>query len=332
MGERPLGRTDFSGPDACEMYANVVRARRFDGRALARQRQGWLHEYASVRGREAAQVGAAFASTPADALFPTRRSDALRLARGVPPADLLASYRGGPAALSPDASVFPRTSTTGSGLPVAVGAGMARDYAGEDGVALAVLDARATSEGDFHEACNFAGVFEVPCVFFCENDGRGPTRDARATTGPTVAEMATAYGFEGVRVDGTDALAVAEVVAAARADAREGSPVLVEAVTGGADRAGDERRGDAANDGTGPGSDPLVRLETYLEEAGVVDDAFATETREAADAELDRAVATAASTTADPDEMFEHAYADLPSDLRAQRSRAGAAVDADESS
>jgi pyruvate dehydrogenase E1 component alpha subunit len=327
IGERSLGETNFSGPDACEMYANLVRARRFDERVRGRQRRGWLGGYASFRGREAVQVGTAFAARPADVTVPTRRSDALQLARDVPPAALLRTYRGGGRDADVDAAVFPRTGTTGAGLPIAVGAAMARDYADEAGVALAFLSAATANEGDFHEACNFAGVFDAPCVFVCESDGGDGAEAVRRTPAPTVAERASAYGFEGVRVDGTDVLAVADAVGRALEDAREGGPVLVEAVVEGA-VAADEGAGggdESVDDGA---ADPLARFEDFLAAAGVVDDAFAAETREAAEAELDRAVAAVESVDGgDPEAAFEHVYADVPPELRAQRAATRESVD-----
>jgi pyruvate dehydrogenase E1 component alpha subunit len=302
IGSRRLDGTDFSGPDACEMYANVVRSCRLESRASSLRRRGFLDGCRPVGGLVAAGVGTAFAMRDGDRLFPDRGSTALLLARGDPVADLLVAPPTDPARHADlDTSVFPRLGAAAATLPAAVGATVAADRTGTGGVAVACLDAAATAEGDFHEACNFAGVFDAPCVFVCLNDGTA------TTAAPTVASTATAYGFEGVRVDGTDPLAVATVVESALVSAERDSPVLVEAV-------GDTSAAAARS-----------RFGAWLKEEGVVDASFAAETREAADAELDRAVAAAEERPDAPD-VFEHVYADLTPELRAQRAERGTAA------
>ena len=335
IGDRPLSETSFSVPDACEIYANMVRARRFDERALALQRRGWMSGYPPFRGQEAAQIGAAFAMRPDDWLAPTYRSNALQLARDVPPSDILLFRRGRAEYHSDhDVPVFPQSVPIATQLPIATGVGMAQRYAGTDDAVLACFGDGATSEGDFHEALNFAGVFDAPVVFFCENNGWAISMpDRRQTASDTIAVKAEAYGFEGVRVDGNDPLAVAETVEAALSSAREGDPVLVEALTyrQGAHTTADDPsryRPETPELPEWRTRDPLERYEEYLREAGAVDDEFVEQAREAADAELDRAVAVAEEVDpADPADLFDFAYADPSPHLRAQRDAFLASLD-----
>jgi pyruvate dehydrogenase E1 component alpha subunit len=342
IGDRSLGDTWLDAADARAAYRDMVRARRFDDRALALQRRGWMSGYPPFRGQEAAQVGAAHAMRDDDWLVPTYRSNALQIARGVPMRDLLRFRRGFPEFGSDhDLPALPQAIPIGSQLPHAVGIGLARNYVGGEEAALACFGDGATSQGDTHEAMNFAGVFGTPTVFFCENNGWAIShpRD-RQTASETIAGKAEAYGFEGVQVDGNDPLAVREVVTEALASARDGSPVLVEALTyrQGAHTTADDpdryrpREPDLPDWRT---RDPLDRFEAFLREEGVVDDAFAEETRARADDELAEAVAAAEETTGegagDPDDLFDAVYATPTRTLDAQRQALRASLDRDSS-
>ncbi|MUV61830.1 thiamine pyrophosphate-dependent dehydrogenase E1 component subunit alpha, partial [Halobacterium sp. CBA1126] len=182
---------------------------------------------------------------------------------------------------------------------------------------VAYLGDGATSEGDFHEAMNFAGVFDAPVVFLCENNNWAISLPReRQTASDSIAQKAEAYGFEGVQVDGNDPVAVYETVGGALADAREGNPVLVESLTyrQGAHTTSDdpERYRPAEEDlPEWRTADPLERFETYLREQGVVDDVFVAECRADAEAELDAAIEAAEAVDApDADDVFDYVYAE----------------------
>ena len=158
IGERDLESTQFDADDARSLLRDMIRARRFDERAVALQRRGWMSGYPPFAGQEATQVGAAHALAADDWLFPTYRSNAMQLARGVPMSDLLAFRRGHPEFTSDhDLPIFPQAVPIATQLPHAVGAGMAADYGDEDHAIVCDFGDGATSEGDFHEAMNFAG-------------------------------------------------------------------------------------------------------------------------------------------------------------------------------
>jgi pyruvate dehydrogenase E1 component alpha subunit len=327
IGERDLESTQFDADDARSLLRDMIRARRFDERAVALQRRGWMSGYPPFAGQEATQVGAAHALAADDWLFPTYRSNAMQLARGVPMSDLLAFRRGHPEFTSDhDLPIFPQAVPIATQLPHAVGAGMAADYGDEDHAIVCDFGDGATSEGDFHEAMNFAGVFDAPVVFLCENNGWAISLPReRQTASPSIAEKATAYGFEGAQVDGMDPLAVREMIEEALDRARNGEPVLVESLTyrRGAHTTSDDPSRYRDDDPDLPAwrtSDPVERFTEYLTDRDVIDESFVEECEDAADEELADAVETAEELP-DPesDELFEHVYAEPTPELDRQR-------------
>jgi len=338
IGERSLAETAFDGDEARRALRAMLRARRFDERAIALQRRGWMSGYPPFEGQEAAQVGAAHALDDADVVLPTYRSNALQIARGVPMSDVLLFRRGRAEFHSDhDLPIFPQAVPIASQIPHGAGVGMAADYDDEEYAALTCFGDGATSEGDFHEGLNFAGVFDAATVFFCENNGWAISLPReRQTASDSIAAKADAYGIEGVQVDGMDPLAVRETVADALASARAGDPVLVEALTyrRGAHTTADdpERYRDGAPDlpdwRTG---DPLERFESFCREAGVVDDEWLDAVEAEVDEELAEAVATAEAVAeeepAAPETMFEHVFAEPTPALERQRAALRAVVD-----
>ncbi|PSP87824.1 pyruvate dehydrogenase (acetyl-transferring) E1 component subunit alpha [Halobacteriales archaeon QS_4_69_34] len=327
LGERDLGETPFDADDARALLTDMLRARAFDERALALQRRGWMSGYPPFRGQEAVQVGAARALEEGDWLFPTYRSNALQVARGVPMSDLLAFRRGHPEYVSDHAIPnFPQAVPIATQLPHAVGAGMAAARRAAEHAVLCDFGDGATSEGDFHEALNFSGVFDAPVVFLCENNGWAISLPRkRQTASATIAGKAAAYGIEGVRVDGNDPLAACEVVGEALDRARDGEPTLIEALTyrQGAHTTSDDPGRYRRDDPDLPAwraRDPVERFVEYLDERGIIGEEFVANARETADAELDEAIERAeAITESGPGELFEHVYATLPPALERQR-------------
>ena len=327
IGDHDLADAEVTEEEARALLRDMIRARRFDERAVSLQRRGWMSSFPPYRGQEASQVGAARAMAEDDWLFPTYRSNGMQITRGVPMSDILLFRRGRPEYYSGhDVPNFPQEITIGTQIPHAVGYAMARDYVGADHATLAYFGDGATSEGDFHEGLNFAGVFDAPVVFFCENNAWAISLPReRQTAAESIAGKAQAYGFEGVQVDGNDPFAVYETVSDALARAREGEPVLVESLTyrQGAHTTSDDPSKYRDEDPDLPEwrtRDPLERTEEYLEEQGIVDDEFVESTTEAADEELAEAVAEAEAADApDPDDLFADAYADLTGPLEDQR-------------
>lgn len=229
---------DHLRPDLTRaLYQAMRTARDLDAEAVALQRQGVFPAYVSVRGQEAAQVASATALDPErDFVFPTYREMASALAYGVDMVGYMASHRalwhGG--LYDVMASRFGAVNAVvGGPVPHAVGWAVGERLRGGDGVALSYFGDGASSEGDVHEAMNFAGVFGAPVVFFCQNNRWAlSVPNERQVAGGSVAARAEGYGMPGAVVDGNDAGAVYEATAEAVARARSGGgPTLIEALT-----------------------------------------------------------------------------------------------------
>lgn len=215
----------------------MILLRTFDERAVALQRQGRIGNYPMCWGEEATQVAPLYACSDEDWLFPSYRQQGLPILRGVQPLTILRYRRGIGGKLGfwdpREHRCAPITISIGTHLPHAVGLAWAAKIRRDPVCSIVWFGDGATSEGDFHEAMNFAAVFKTPTVFFCTNNQWAiSTPFERQTATATIAEKAEAYGMPSERVDGFDAVACwsAASVALDRARAGEG-PTLIEAVT-----------------------------------------------------------------------------------------------------
>lgn len=319
---------DLPPETLCWLYETMVVTRDLDTEFVHLQRQGELALYASCRGQEAAQVGAAACLRKTDWLFPQYREIGAFLLRGITPEQMSAVWRGkwhGGLGFTAKCCA-PIAIPIGTQGLHAVGAAMAAQRLGEDSVTVAFLGDGATSEGDVHEAMNLAAVYGAPVVFFVQNNQWAISVPvARQVAGPSIAHRAAGYGMPGVRVDGNDVLACFAVMAEAAARARDGGgPALIEAVTY---RLGPHTTSDDPTRYRSPDEverwralDPIPRYRTYLQHAGVWSDRL--EERVAARSkrlcgELRDAVVGAADL--DIAEVFDTVYHDITPDLAAQR-------------
>jgi 2-oxoisovalerate dehydrogenase E1 component len=235
----------LSDDQLIDMYRKMLLARKLDERVWALNRQGRVPFVVSVAGHEGTQVGAAFAIDPQkDWSLPYYRDVAFNLAMGVSPLDLfLGVFAKGtdPANAGrqmpnhwsePNLNIFSHSSVIATQFPHACGIAQHLKSAGSDGVVLVASGEGATSEGDWHEAMNFASLHKLPVVFLVENNLYAISTPTREEIAGTVATRAGGYGMPGVEVDGNDVLAVYGVVAAAVERARSGEgPSLIEAKT-----------------------------------------------------------------------------------------------------
>jgi 2-oxoisovalerate dehydrogenase E1 component alpha subunit len=230
-GER---RAAVSAETLRELYRQMVICRRLDQEGLHLQRQGELGLWGPYAGHEAAQVGAALALAPTDWIFPYYRDFAMAVCRGIDPGQILTIFRGhAHGAWNPYEYRFaPFIIPVGTQVPHAVGFALGCKLDHEQTAVLVGFGEGATSTGDWHEAMNFAAVFQTPVVFFCENNQWAISVPMHQQVAGNIAARAAGYGFPGVRIDGTDVLTVYAVVRAAAEHARSGAgPVLVEALT-----------------------------------------------------------------------------------------------------
>jgi pyruvate dehydrogenase E1 component alpha subunit len=306
------------------LYRAMLLGRRLDERMVRLQRQGRIGTFAPIKGQEASQLGSISTLRPTDWMVPSFRETAAMLWRGWPIEKMLlffAGYlEGGQPA--PDQHDLPITIPVSTQLPHAVGLAYAAQYRGDDAVVMAYFGDGATSEGDFHEAVNFAGVWHVPVVFICQNNQWAISVPLKKQThSRTIAQKALAYGIPGIQVDGNDILAVyaASLEAVERARAGDG-PTLIECVTYrlGVHTTADDPTKYRSNEEVAEWErkDPLTRFGAYLKKKKLLDDGLEKEV----DAEISAAVARfEAAAAADPLTMFDHVYAELPPDLKVQR-------------
>jgi pyruvate dehydrogenase E1 component alpha subunit len=182
-----------------------------------------------------------------------------------------------------------------------------------------------TSEGDFHEAMNFAGVFQAPIIFFCQNNQYAISVPRKIqTAAKTLAQKAIAYGFDGIQVDGNDLFAVYAATREARDKAISGGgPTMIEAVTyrfGPHTTADDptKYRDDAELEEWKP-LDPLLRLQRYLQGKGLWSEDWEAQIKGEAEKSIDQAVQEAESVAAPkPEEIFQYAFAEMTPNLQEQ--------------
>ena len=317
-------------PDAAALlagYAALVRGRRVNEQCNALVRQGRLAVYPSSHGQEACQIAAATVLGEHDWLFPTYRDSVAVMAKGVSPEDTMVLLRGDwhSGYDSREHCVAPQATPLATQMLHAVGFAHAAKLRGEETVVLAMCGDGATSEGDFHEAMNFAAVFGLPVVFFVQNNEFAISVPlSRQTAAPSLAHKAIGYGMSGQRVDGNDFAAVFSVLSEAVARARAGSgPSLIEAHTyrmqAHTNADDDTRYREREEVQSWICRDPLTRLQSHLREAGVLDDEA--EERFAAEAELVAAELREAmnrEVSVQPSELFEHVFAQRPATLGQQ--------------
>ncbi|MBB5787554.1 pyruvate dehydrogenase (acetyl-transferring) E1 component subunit alpha [Jiangella mangrovi] len=308
-------------------YDAMVLGRRFDAQATALTKQGRLAVYPSSRGQEACEIGAVLALRETDWLFPTYRDTMALAARGIDPVEALTLLRGSwHCGYDPVATrTAPQCTPLATHAPHAVGVAYAARRRGEDAVALVLIGDGGTSEGDFHEALNFAAVFHAPVVFLVQNNGFAISVPlSRQTAAPSLAHKGVGYGVRSERVDGNDPLAVLAVLTDAVEWARAGGgPVLVEAhtyrVEPHTNADDDARYRDHDEVEAWKRRDPLARLEAHLRARGELTDDDVAAAREAAEAyAADVRARLGEEPTGDPADLFAHVFAEPTPQLREQ--------------
>ena len=293
----------------------MVTARALDERCAALHADGEIGFYVAARGEEAAAVGAATALRPEDWVFPSHRDPGVYLLRGGSLRAWLDQLFGNDADLTrgrqmpghhslPDGRFVSVSSSIGTHIVQAAGCAMAIKIRGDSSAVLASFGRAAASSSDFHTALNLAASFAAPVVFLCRNvDLPAAAAAGPLVPGESIAGHAVAYGLEGVRVDGTDVLAVLQAVTAARDNAVQGAgATLIEAV------------------GIGPEADPIERFRAYLDARGVWDAARQEELDAQLGKRLEEAVAAAAAAPGPVrDSLFVDVYSELPWMLQEQR-------------
>jgi 2-oxoisovalerate dehydrogenase E1 component alpha subunit len=313
-----------------EMYAWIALARALDERIWQLNRSGKAPFVVSGQGHEGAQVGAAFAlDRDKDIVLPYYRDLALCLCFGLTPTDILlgvlaratdpvSGARQMPAHYSSaKLRIITGSSVVATQIPQATGTAYAAKLRRNGQVSLVSFGEGATSEGDFHEACNFAGIHTLPVIFFCQNNRYAiSVPQSKQVAVDNVADRAAGYGFPGVVVDGTDLLAVYHVLKDAADRARRGDgPTLVEAklYRFNPHSSDDDDRTYRSQDEVKAwrAHDPLARFETRLREIGALDDDAIAEVRAHVKREVDAATEAAEQAPLpDPATVGRYVYAE----------------------
>lgn len=311
-----------------QLYYWMVLGRQFDDKCLKLQRSGRVGTFAQILGQEA-QVGAALAMKPEDWLVPSFRENALLLARGVQMEEILLVFGG-----DETGNKFGTTNNLPISVPVgtqplhAVGIAWAFKLRSEKKCVVAFFGDGATSEGDVHEALNLASVFQVPCVFVCQNNqwAISVPRSSQSHS-QTLAQKALGYGMEGIQADGNDVLAVYATVKYAVDKARlGGGPTFIELMTY---RMADHTTADDATRYRTPKEvaywkdrDPIKRFEAFLKEKKLGSDSYFEKVGLAVREEIEKKAAVYLNwPKPSPGRMFEFLYANPPEEFLKQKNR-----------
>jgi len=302
-------------------YRAMVFMRALDAKSIAMQRTGQIDTYASTLGKEAVDAGIGAVLGRHDVLLPSYRESGVLMLRGVSPHRTLLYWggdeRGNVFPESPHD--FPFNVPIGTQMPHAVGVAYAMKLRREPRVALAMCGDGATSKGDFYEAINAAGAWQLPMVVVVVNNQYAISVPRRMqSAAQTLAQKAIAAGIACEQLDGNDLIAVRDAVGRAVERARSGGgPTLLEALTyrlsdhTTADdatryRSAEELKGEWKNE-------PIVRLRTWLHAKGAWSPPEEQALAKEAAAHVQQVVKAYLDTPpAGPEQMFEHLYARLP--------------------
>jgi pyruvate dehydrogenase E1 component alpha subunit len=327
----------LTGEELLAAFRLMLLSRRVDERAFNLQRQGRLGTFSPVHGQEASVVGSACALDPSrDWVVPQYRELPAMLRQGYTLKRFFLYFMGNPAGnrVADDVKLLPYQISLATQLPHAVGLAWGLRHQGLDGVVCVYVGDGGSSEGDFHEACNLAGLRRAPLIFLLQNNGWAiSTPVSRQTAAPNFAARAAGYGFPGELVDGNDFFATYEVTAKAVERARAGDgPTLIETRTyrmGPHNTADDPTRYvDPAELEAHRALDPITRLRAYLEDAGLLSEEVEERMRAEIEAELQAALAAAqAQAGPRPAQIFDHVYAEEPARVLSQRRELNAEED-----
>ena len=320
----------FSEAELLEMHRRMLVIRGFETRVAALYRDGEVPGFVHLSiGQEASAVGACWPLGSADVITSTHRGHGHCLAKGLDPLGMFAELmakdagtnrgRGGSMHIAdPAIGIFGANGIVAAGLPIAAGAATAAQLRDDGSIAVAFFGDGAVAHGSFHEAVNLAAVWQLPVVFFCENNGYAEFSPASAQHAAPLEHRAAGYGVDYVAVDGNDVVATVVAMHEAVEATRAGrGPVVVEATTyrWHGHYEGDPQRYRSPEEvQEWEARDPLLVHERRLRAAGVADGALES-LRAAVAQELDDAV-EAARRMAPPAVATLHDFVSRPRPAR----------------
>ncbi len=327
--DEKLAKDTLTDEQVVFLYEQMNICRHLDEVAFKLQRSGRMGTYPQNKGQEAAALGSGFAARKGkDFLVPCYRENAALFLHGLPMEKILLHWMGDERGNQiPDGvNVTPISIPIGTQMLHATGIAWAYKLRKEDRAVITYFGDGATSEGDFHEAMNFATTLNVPVVFFCQNNqwAISVPREIQMNS-ETVAQKAIAYGAHAIQVDGNDLFAVYKASKEALARARSGGGVtLIEAVTyrlGDHTTADDARRyRDEAEVASWRAKDPIIRTRLYLESKGLWNDTRQQEIEDRAKVIVSEVVRNAEGIPApDVNDIFDYTFETIDPELRKQR-------------
>jgi pyruvate dehydrogenase E1 component alpha subunit len=318
---------DITSEKLVYLYKLMLLTRCADNKALQLQRQGRMLTYAPNIGQEAAQVGSAAAIEERDWLVPAFRELGAWLCKGATLEQVYLYWYGNElgSKFPENVNMLPISVPIGTQLNHAVGIAMASNIKGEDSVTITYIGDGGTSEGDFSEALNFAGVFNSPVVFVVQNNQYAiSVSRSIQTKAKTIAQKAIAFGIPGIQVDGNDLLAMYAAVKEAVDRARRGEgPTLIEAFTYriGAHTTSDDPtkyREDSEVE-EWQRRDPIKRIKNYLIDRGLwTDEQDCAQIEEYDNYALEVFRKVEASGETKLEDIFKHHFKDMPQHLQEQ--------------
>ncbi len=326
--DEELGKDTLTAEEVVTLYKHMTTCRQLDEIAFKLQRSGRMGTYPQNKGQEAAAMGTAYALEKTDWIVPCYRENAALFWHGLAMEYVLLHWMGDERGnqIPHDVNVLPLSIPIGTHMLHAVGIAWAAKLRGEKTVSAAYFGDGATSEGDFHEAMNFASTLNVPTVFVCQNNRWAISVPiSKQMASETVVQKALAYGMDCLQVDGNDLFAVYKAMKDAVANGRKtGRPFFIEAVTY---RMGDHTTADDARRYRDPSEVeawadkcPLKRLRMWMESRDVWDQSKQEALEEEAEKVVNAAVQRAFDITPpSTDDIFDHTFEEIPDDLKRQR-------------
>jgi len=317
----------ISDDEIKRMYEIMLFSRRLDEKMLVLQREGKIGTFAPVSGQEASTVGSACAMNYNDWSFPSFREMPAALAMGLPAEDFLLYYGGDErgSQILPGINTFPISVPVGTQTLHAAGFAYAMKFKKKNAACIVYFGDGGSSEGDVNEAMNFAGVFNLPVVFICQNNQYAiSVPREKQTKAETIAQRAIGFGFKGLQVDGNDIFAVYKATKDALERARQGlGPTLIECITY---RMLDHTTADDASKyrsmrevRSWKEKDPILRLRKYIVRKKIVSNDYFENIEKVMTERVESSVAKAESyPNQTVEDIFKYMYKEMPWFLKEQ--------------
>jgi len=329
--DEKLARGGLKDKDAVFIYEQMTICRHYDEIAFKLQRSGRMGTYPQNKGQEAiAGAGLALKQlAPGSWLVPCYRENIALFINGLPMEKILLHWMGDERGnqIPEGVNITPIAIPIGTHPLHAAGLAWSFKYRGEnDKVAVSFFGDGSTSEGDVHEAMNFASALKLPAIFYCQNNGWAiSTPRSKQTGSETFAQKGLAYGMYSVQIDGNDIFASYRIMKEAIARAtKDNTPTFIEAVTyrlGDHTTADDARRyRDEKEIEPWLAKDPLIRTRKYLESKDLWNESKQKEL-EAHAKKFVSGIVKLAENIEKPsrNDIFDYTFEQIPDAIRTQR-------------